>query len=285
MSETILVIGGTGMLGEPVARRLQADGYRVRVFARRPAQARARFGPEFQVVAGDVEDTLSLEAALQGCDGVHINLAGGSDPDLERRGAANTAQAAARVGVKRITYLSGASVFEENCWYPGTRAKFQAEAAIQESGVPYSIFKATWFMESLPKLVRGNRAFVFGRQPHPIHWVAADDYARMVSRAYAIPEAANKRFFVYGPEAYTMREALTRYCAIVHPHVTVTSMPFWLLWLIARLGRRAELKAALPFFRYYDQVREGGDPSEANALLGAPTTTLEAWSRQRLAQA
>ncbi len=280
MSETILVVGGTGMLGEPVARRLQADGYRVRVLTRTPAKARARFGPGFDVVAGDVEDLPSLAAALRGCDGVHVNLAGGPDPDLEHRGTANVAQAAARAGVGRITYLSGASVFEENCWYPGTRAKFQAEAAIRQSGVPYSIFNATWFMESLPKLVRGNRAFVFGRQPHPIHWVAADDYARMVSRAYATPEAANKRFFIYGPEAYTMREALTRYCAIVHPNVTVTSMPLWLAWIIARLGGRAELKVVLPFFRYCEQVREGGDPSEANTLLGAPTTTLEEWSRR-----
>ena len=61
-------------------------------------------------------------------------------------------------------------------------------------------------------------------------------------------------------------------------------MPFWAGWLIAWLGRRYELQAALPFFRYCERVsvNEAGDPAEANALLGAPTTTLEQWSRREV---
>jgi hypothetical protein len=34
---------------------------------------------------------------------------------------------------------------------------------------------------------------------------------------------------------------------------------------------------------YFDRVGELGDPSEANELLGPPTTTLEEWIRQRAA--
>jgi uncharacterized protein YbjT (DUF2867 family) len=115
MSKSILVVGGTGMLGEPVARRLRADGYQVRIFTRNVEKARAKFGAEYEEVAGDVEDQPSLLAALQGCQAVHVNLDGGLDPDLERRGAENVARAAARTGVQRITLLSGTSVKEENC--------------------------------------------------------------------------------------------------------------------------------------------------------------------------
>jgi hypothetical protein len=32
---------------------------------------------------------------------------------------------------------------------------------------------------------------------------------------------------------------------------------------------------------YFDKVGELGDPTEANQLLGAPTTTLDAWIEQR----
>ena len=184
MAQSILVVGGTGMLGEPVARRLCADGHHVRIFTRSLEKAQARFGAEYEVVAGDVEDLPSLQAALQGCQGVHINLEGGLDPDLERRGTENTARAAAKAGIQRLTYLSGTSVTKENCWYAGTKAKFEAEAAIRASGVPYTIFQATFFMETLPRFVRGTRASILGSQPHPWHWVAADDYARMVSKAY-----------------------------------------------------------------------------------------------------
>jgi NADH dehydrogenase len=274
----ILVAGGTGMLGEPVARRLCQEGWRVRILTRAPEAARVRFGPEFELVGGDVDDPQSLETAMQGCAGVHISLYGGSDVDLERRGAAALAETAAKLGVERITYLSGASVFEENCWYPGTRARFEAEVAIRQTGVPYTIFCATWFMEALHRFVRGNAALLMGQQPHPIHWVAAADFADMVARAYALPETRNKRLFVHGPEAYTLGQALERFCAIAHPQARLINMPFWMADLFAALGNRSELKAALPFFRYASQVREGGDPTEANTLLGAPTTTLEQWS-------
>jgi uncharacterized protein YbjT (DUF2867 family) len=283
MERTILVIGATGMLGEPVARRLQADSYRVRVLARSPDKARARFGDPFEVVGGDVQDLTSLGRALDGCQGVHINLPG--FPPLEVDGTANVARCAARAGVARLTYLSGASVATrrpENAWFPLTRAKLDAEAAIRAAGVPYTIFQPTWFMESLRRFVRGNWAGVIGRMPLPYHWVAASDYARIVSRAYDTAAAANKEFPVFGPEAYTMREALTRYCAIAYPNVRVRAIPFWLAWIIAILGRQKELRAALPILRYCEKLGEEEDPAEANALLGAPTTTLDEWSRTQL---
>ena len=56
----ILILGGTGLLGTPVARRLQADGFAVRLLARDPDKARAMFDETFEVVTGDVTDWLSL---------------------------------------------------------------------------------------------------------------------------------------------------------------------------------------------------------------------------------
>lgn len=269
------------MLREPVTRRMQADGYQVQILTRSLDRAVNRLGKSYELVAGDVDAPSSLEAALQGCDGVHINLDGGKDYDLERRGGVNVAGAAVKAGIKRITYLSGASVTEENCWYPGTKARFLAEKAIRESSIPYTIFNAGWFMESLSRLVHGERAFVIGRQPNATPWIAAEDYARMVVKAYAMPEAENKNLFILGAESYTLRQALERYCAIVHPGIKIMTLSFWVASLFAILGRREELKAALPFFHYCEHMQIKGSPVEANALLGAPTITLEEWSRQQ----
>ncbi len=278
----ILVIGATGMLGMPVARRLQAEGHQVRVFSRNTEKARAKFGPAFEFAAGDVEDARALEAALAGCQGVHLNLAGGADPDLERRGGESVARAAAKARLQRVTYLSGASVTEENCWFAGTKAKFQAEAAIRASGVSYAIFKATFFMESLPRFVRDGRASVIGAQPNPWRWVAAEDYARMVSKAYGLPVLRHD-FYVYGPQAFTTKEALQRYCAIVHPQAKVGNLPLWIAGLIAAMPGGEALRAALPFFRYTEKIKvtEVGSAEEANALLGVPATTLEDWSKKQ----
>lgn len=280
----ILVIGGTGMLGQPVARQMAEDGFAVRVLTRSPHKARSLFPEPFEVVAGEVEDPASLEAALQGCQGVHINLQDNFDYDLERRGAENAVRAAAKAGVQRVTYTSGASVCQENCWYPGTRAKFQAETAIQASGIPYTIFRDNFFMEVLHNLVRGKMALHIGKHPTPYSWIASADYARMVARAYATPEAAGKVLYVAGPEKLSMRQALQTFCRIVHPQARLVYMPIWVTWIVAILGRRKQLQGVLPFFRYCETVRFEEHPEQANTLLGAPSTTLEAWSQQQAAR-
>lgn len=285
MKESILVVGATGTFGAPVARRLREDGYLVRVLTRNPERARAKLGDAFEYFAGDVTDPASLEDAIDGCFGVHINLRGGPTAEdfarIESRGTATIAELAASKQVPRITYLSGAATFEENAWFPMVRAKLQAEQAIRESGVPYTIFGATHFMESLPMAVRGNRATIVGKQPHPLHWLAASDYARMVSRAFQRPEAANKRLFIYGPDALTMPEAIRKYCSIVHPDIKVSSVPIGLLAAIGRLSLNPELRFVAGLMRFFEKVGEGGDPTEANELLGAPTTTLEQWCKEQ----
>lgn len=282
MEKVILVIGATGMLGEPVARYLKGDGFRVRVMARDRSKARKIFDESFEIVTGDVRDPDSLERSLEGCSGVHINISG----EIEQSGVENVASVASRKALERITYISGTSVSEETAWFPQTRRKFLAEKAIRESGVPYSIFCPTWFMESLPKYVRGRKAFVFGKQPNLYHFVAARDYARMVSASYRLEDAANKRFFVHGPEGILFHDAVKRYCSVFHPEVKkITTMPYWLANVIAAMRGSSEMKFASALMAFFEKVGERGDPSEANRILGAPEITLDEWLRQRKAKA
>jgi uncharacterized protein YbjT (DUF2867 family) len=274
----VLVLGGTGMLGGPVARRLRADGFEVRLLARDPEKAGTIFGEPFETVTGDVTDLISLERGLAGCEGVHISIGG----PVDRLSAENVAALAPRLGLERITYLSGATAAEKNRWFPMTAQKLEAEKAIRECGVPYTVFCPTWPMEQLPRLARGGEPLLVGDRPNPYHWFAAEDLGRMVSTAYQLEEAANKRFTVHGPEAMTMKEALERYCQAFYPDVeSVSALPVDMARAMAEstgnqmLGFFAELMA------YFDQAGEMGDPSEANQLLGAPTTTLDAWIEQR----
>ena len=268
------------MLGGPVARRLRADGFEVRLLARDPEKARAMGGDSFEIVAGDVTDLDSLERALKDCEGAHISVGG----PVDRLSAENVAALAPRLGLQRISYISGATASEQNRWFPMTAQKLEAEKAIRECGVPYTVFCPTWPLEQLPRFARGGQPLLVGDRPNPYHWFAADDLGRMVSSAYQLEEAANKRFFVHGPEAMPMKEALERYCRAFHPEVaSVSVMPVDAARALAKstgnqmLGFFAELMA------YFDKVGEMGDPSEANQLLGAPATTLDAWIEQRKA--
>ncbi|MGB9633155.1 MAG: SDR family oxidoreductase [Chloroflexaceae bacterium] len=112
----VLVIGATGMLGAPVAEALRSAGHSVRVMSRDPQRARARLGEAFTYIAGDVEDAASLDAALTDCDAVHINLNGGADLDLERRGVQHIVHAARKAGVQRVSYISGAPAITLEAW-------------------------------------------------------------------------------------------------------------------------------------------------------------------------
>lgn len=274
----VLVLGGTGMLGAPVARRLGADGFTVRLLARDVAKARDTFGDEFEIVSGDVTDQNSLEKAMQGCDGAHVSVGG----PVDQVSAENVAALAPKLGLERITYISGSTVAEQNRWFSMVEQKLQAERAVRACGVPYTIFCPTWPMEQLPRFAQTGKPMTIGKQPKPLHWFAADDLGRMVSTAYRKQEAANKRLYVHGPEAMTMKQALERYCQVFCPESKgVSVMPIWLSRVIGTLTRNDMLKFASKLMAYFDKVGELGDPTEANQLLGAPTTTLEAWMQQR----
>jgi uncharacterized protein YbjT (DUF2867 family) len=278
VNKRILVLGGTGMLGQPVARRLKEDGYQVRVLVRDVEKARRLFDESFETVPGDVTDIDIMERAMEGCQGVHISVGG----SVDQLSAENVAALAPKLGLERISYVSGATAFEENRWFPATEQKLNAEKAIRECGVPYTVFCPTWPMEQLPRFARGGQPFLIGKQPSPLHWFAADDLARMISTAYQSDESANKRFFVHGPEAKTMKQALEQYCQAFHPDGKKMSvMPIWLAKVMAFLTRNEMLKFASELMAYFDKIGEMGDPTEANQVLGAPTLTLDAWMKHR----
>jgi hypothetical protein len=50
-----------------------------------------------------------------------------------------------------------------------------------------------------------------------------------------------------------------------------------MLRLIARLTRNRRMQNGIEMVSYLEKVGERGDPTEANAILGAPEITLERW--------
>ena len=269
--QRMLVLGGTGLIGRIVVEQALATGIPVRVLTRNATRVAELFGGRAEAVEGDAADATVVRGAVQGCSGVHLSLDGGQDPDLERRAADAVVAAARDLGVQRITMLSGASVCDQNAWFPGTRAKLAAEAAVTSSEIPATVFRSSFFMESLPRFVKGNRASVIGRQPTPWHWVAGKDLAGLVMSAHLDGPGA-QLVTLLGPEAMTMTEALQRYCASVNPSAKVGQLPFWAAGLIARMPGGESLAATLPLLKYASHVTE---VEQAPVIRGA--TTLDQW--------
>jgi NADH dehydrogenase len=278
MKKRILVLGGTGLFGTPTVDQLLKDGFQVRVLARDPEQAKAVLPDAVEVVPGDVTDLASLESALADCWGVHISVGG----PVDLLSAENAASLAPKLGLQLIGYISGSTVAEENRWFPMVAQKLDAEKALRECGVAYTIFCPTWPMEQIARFARDGKPFLMGKQPLPVHFFAAVDLARMVSAAFQSEDAAGKRFYVYGPDALSMPEALARYCRVLHPEVEkISDMPIWLARVIARLTRNQAMKFAADLMGYFDKTQEVGDSAEADRILGAPEITLDEWINSR----
>jgi len=287
-NKTILVVGGTGMLGKPVAQQLKVDGFKVRLLARNPEKAGKLLGDEYEIIKGDVDDLTSLRTALTGVDGVHISLKGGPiEADFDRMDHIATrdiAQAAKELGVGRVTILSAYAISEEKADTPESRSKLKGEAALKSSGVPYTIFRASWFMETLPMFVQGKSMSLIGNQIHPLHWIAAEDYARMVSNSYQSDETLNKELYIFGPEAHTMGEAMKIYASIAAPGLKVSPVSTRMLAILGALTFNTEWKSTATLMGHYERHGEDGSPEEANRLLGRPTTTLMEWCNKRTSQ-
>ena len=120
MSEDlVLVTGATGLIGNAIAKRLRADGRRVRALVRDPDRAKALLGEGIELVKGDITERASIEAAASGVSLV-FHAAGMPEQwqrddaifdRVNRQGTVNVLEAARAAKVARVVYTSTMDVF------------------------------------------------------------------------------------------------------------------------------------------------------------------------------
>ena len=153
----ILVIGGTGMLGTPVARRLRQDGFDVRIMTRDAAKAHKMFDDAFEIVSGDAQSAGDLETALDGCHGVHINLRG----EAELLGAKQVALIAPKMDIQRISTIFRGHRFGQNALVCGERLQVSGGAGHRGKQCPLHHLQTD--------LVHGSPAQLRAEQPSHHH--------------------------------------------------------------------------------------------------------------------
>jgi uncharacterized protein YbjT (DUF2867 family) len=136
MAHTLLVTGGTGRLGTLVTPLLRGGGREIRVLSRRPHAPTA----DTTWFTGDLRADEGIAPAVDGVDTV-VHLAGGAKGDDVA--AANLARAAARAGVRHLLTISVVAADRMPLGY--FTAKRDAERAIADSGVPWTVLRAAQF--------------------------------------------------------------------------------------------------------------------------------------------
>ncbi|PWI45192.1 NAD(P)H-binding protein [Streptomyces sp. ICBB 8177] len=142
MADTILVTGGTGVLGGAVTRRLLDDGARVRVLSRRTRRPET-VPDRVEWVVGDLATGAGLPEALDGVTAV-VHCASDSRHWKSDIAAARRLFDVARTtGSPHLVYVSIAGV--DRVPYGYYRAKLEVERLLEASGLPWTVLRATQF--------------------------------------------------------------------------------------------------------------------------------------------
>src|SRR5918998_6730901 len=141
----ILLTGGTGTLGQHVLRRLKDAGCEVRVLGRRNRET----GDGIRFLTGDLATGEGIEAAVNGAETI-VHLAGSPKGDEDK--ARNLVRVASRAGAPHLVYISvvGAERIPvvsavDRAMFGYFASKRAAEKVIEDSGLPWTILRATQF--------------------------------------------------------------------------------------------------------------------------------------------
>lgn len=215
---TILVTGGTGNLGRPTVAALRAAGHDVRVLSRTAGEGRT---------AGDLATGAGLVEALRGVDTV-LHLATSRSKDI---GQTTTLLRAVRsAGVGHLVYISIVGV--DRVPYAYYADKLACEHAIETSGVPFTILRATQFHDFVAAILRPQRRLpVLFALNVPDQPIAVEEVAARLTEL-AGGAAAGRVADIGGPEQLGFREL-----AEVWQRAHGTTRPVWTLHLPGKMFR------------------------------------------------
>jgi uncharacterized protein YbjT (DUF2867 family) len=201
-----LIVGASGGVGGEVARGLVAAGERVRVLTRDAVRVRKLLGKRIEVVADPPENPAGYRDALRGVECVFL-LALPQPRQAEHHCALVGAAAAA--GVKRLVCMSA---LEARADAPSALLRWpgQIEAAVRDSGIPFTVLQPNLFMQSLflfAPSIAGEGMFSASSKGARIGLVDARDVAEAVLCAGRGDAHLGRTYVLTGPEALSFADA------------------------------------------------------------------------------
>jgi len=211
----IVIIGGTGLIGTKVVKRLTERGHEA-------LAASPNTGVDATTGRGLVEALARAEVVVD-----VSNSPSWEDAAVlaffENSGR-NLARAEKEASVRHHVALSGVGTdrLQESGYF---RAKLAQERLIKGSGIPYSIIRATQFFEFLGAIADfstdGKTVRLSSASFQPI---AADEVAQAVADA-ALGSPVNDTIEIAGPERLPMSELVARYLKATNDPREVVSDP------------------------------------------------------------
>lgn len=293
----ILITGGCGFIGRAAERALRGRGHHVRLLSSRRSGVQ-NGGP---IVWGDVRDPASLAAAAEGVEAVVIAHQFPGFPiekpktrqtfrEVDAEGTANVIQALKAHGRPRhLVYLSGAAVRDDMVGsHPGIDAKLAAERHMRESGIPWTVLRASivygpgdhYFSRLAQMIAQGPVVPVFGdgrALSSPIH---VQDLAQAIALSVDDLHARDALLDACGPNALSTNATLDLLMSVLGQRRPVLHLPVGVMNAVASVLERLPdppLSRGLIAFSRFDNTSQG---MNADALLGLDFRPVDEGVRQ-----
>ena len=215
----ILVTGATGFVGRAVVGALDRVDADVRCLVRLPGHERVLSSFKADIHYGSVADSAALRAAFHSVDVmVHlvavIRQKGNATFDnVNRMGTENVVAAAREAGVGRFLYISAIGA-AEGPQLPYLHSKWQAEQAVINSGLPYTILRPSLlfgpgdeFINTLACLVRSAPIIPVPGSGRTLYQpLAVMDLARCISDTLFRDDLLGQTIEIGGPQHLSYNE-------------------------------------------------------------------------------
>lgn len=267
---TVLLIGGTGLLGGAIAAELELRGAPRRALVRTGRRAARLRERGFELYAGDLRDPRALRQALAGVRTVVTTAQGSpfsrrrSHARVDGEGNLRLIEAAAAAGVEHLVFVSALRSDEGARLVPQLGYKFAAEQALRTSGMRYTILRPSSFQETFgygfapfKRLIDGfGIGLTLGSGTGWHSWVAVRDVARAAVIALDRREALDAVIPIGGPDDLSYREAYARIARVTGRRVRVVSIPRVALWAVGALAAPLlpELRGFFALFAFFDRA-------------------------------
>nr|YP_009029045.1 hypothetical protein [Cylindrotheca closterium]AGH28584.1 hypothetical protein [Cylindrotheca closterium] len=239
---SLLIIGGTGTLGRQIVLQALTKGYKVRCLVRnfRKASFLKEWGVE--LVYGDLARPETIPPCLKGITAVVD--ASTSRPDeldslkkVDWDGKLSLIKAAEIANIKHFIFFSAQNIEQfENI--PLMRLKYGIEQKLQQSKLPYTIFRLTGFYQGLIEQyaipILENLSIWVTNENTSISYMDTQDIAKFCLRSLQIPETINQTFFLSGLKGWVSSEIINLCEQLAGQTAKVQKVPVILLKLTSK---------------------------------------------------
>ena len=238
---SLLIIGGTGTLGRQIVLQALTKGYQVRCMVRnfRKANFLKEWGVE--LVYGDLTRPETIPPSLKGITAV-IDASTSRPNELESLkkvdwdGKLSLIEAAKAAKIQRFIFFSAQNV-EQFESIPLMKLKYGIEKKLQESQLPYTIFRLTGFYQGLIEQyaipILENLPIWVTNETTYIAYMDTQDIAKFCIRAFQIPQTQNQTFVLSGLKGRVSSEIITLCEQLAGQTARVQRVPLVILKLIS----------------------------------------------------